>query len=156
MPTFREYKSTRPNREMYDTISFSHISFGTIYLVADQQKVMVFEGQEYQPVRMEVVSSQQSDTPVITATVKFSRLAQDFKQKLKLWRGASRVSPITCTYKRYDSIDTNTPLKPWTLYVSSVSMDDTDVTVSVTIKNPMNNNIALLYNVDEFPGLINV
>ncbi len=156
MPTFREYKSTRPSRAMYDTISFSHISFGTIYLVADQQKVMVFEGQEYQPVRMEVVSSQQSDTPVITATVKFSRLAQDFKQKLKLWRGASRVSPITCTYKRYDSIDTNTPLKPWTLYVSSVSMDDTDVTVSVTIKNPMNNNIALLYNVDEFPGLINV
>lgn len=156
MPTFREYKSTRPSRAMYDTITFSHPSFGAIYLVADQQNVMVFEGQEYYPVRMEVVQSQQSDTPVITATVKFSRLAQDFKQKLKLWRGSSRVSPITCTYKRYDSIDMNTPLKPWTLYVSSVSMDDADVTVSVTIKNPMNNNIALLYNVDDFPGLINV
>jgi len=140
---------------MYDTISFSHTSFGNIYLVADQQKVMVFEGREYQPVRMDVVQSQQSDTPVITATVKFSRLAQDFKQKLKLWRGSSRVSPITCTYKRYDAIDPNTPLKPWMLYVSSVSMDDTDVTVSVTIKNPMNNNISVIYTADEFPGLVN-
>ena len=118
--------------------------------------MMIFEGQEFQPGRMEVAQSQQSNTPVINATVKFSRLAQDFKQKLKLWRGASRVSPITCTYKRYDSLDPNTPLKPWTLYVSSVAMDDADVTVSVTIKNPMNNNIAILYNVDEFPGLINV
>lgn len=156
MPSFREYKSTRPARIMYDTVTFYHESFGYIYLVADQQKIMTFEGQQFQPVRMEVVSSQQSNTPVINATVKFSRLAQDFKQKLKLWRGASRVSPITCTYKRYDSLDLNAPLKPWTLYVSSVSMDDADVTVAVTVKNPMNNNIALLYNVDEFPGLVNV
>lgn len=153
---FREFKSTMPNRVMYDTITFYHPSFGEINLVKDQLKEMVFEGKAFKPARMEVNGSQQSSTPVINATVKFSRLAQDFKQALKLWRGSSRITPITCTYKRYDSADINTPLKPWTLYVQSVSMDDADVTVSVTIKNPMNNNISILYNIAEFPGLVDV
>lgn len=155
MPSLREFKAVMPYRILYDTITFYHESFGYIYLVANQQKPVIFEGQLFTPVRMDVVPSQQSNTPVITATVKFSRLAQDFKQKLKLWRGGSRVSPIICTYKRYDEADKNTPLKPWTLYVSSVSMDEADVTVSVTIKNPMNNNISVIYTTDEFPGLVN-
>lgn len=155
MTTFREFKSTRPNRVLYDTITFSHSSFGNIRLVANQVFEKVFEGVSYLPCRMDVSQSQQSNTPVINASVKFSRLAQDFKQQLKLWRLGNRIEPIICTYKRYDSIDMNTPLKPWTLYVSAVSMDDADVTVSVTIKNPMNNNIGILYNVTDFPGLIN-
>lgn len=155
MTTFREFKSTRPNRVLYDTITFTHSSFGNIRLVANQVFEKVFEGVSYQPCRMDVSQSQQSNTPVINASVKFSRLAQDFKQQLKLWRLGNRIEPIICTYKRYDSIDMNTPLKPWTLYVSAVSMDDADVTVSVTIKNPMNNNIGILYNVTDFPGLIN-
>jgi len=49
----------------------------------------------------------------------------------------------------------NTPLKPWTLFVSDISLDANDVTVSLTIKNPLNANIGLLYNAEEFPGLQN-
>lgn len=155
MATLREFKSTRPNRVLYDTITFEHSSFGSIRLVANQIFEKTFEGVVYKPCRMDVGQSQQSNTPVINASVKFSRLAQDFKQQLKQWRLGNRIEPIICTYKRYDSIDMNTPLKPWTLYVSAVSMDDTDVTVTVTIKNPMNNNIGILYTITEFPGLVN-
>ena len=59
------------------------------------------------------------------------------------------------TYQRFDAADMNTPLKPWTLFVSDISLDANDVTVSLTIKNPLNANIGLLYNVEEFTGLQN-
>ncbi|RKQ38407.1 hypothetical protein D8M09_17540 [Enterobacter sp. R1(2018)] len=155
MMNFREYKSRRPNRILYDTITIYSSTFGYIRLVKDQIFPKTFAGQIYQPCRMEIVESQQSSTPVISSTVKFSRLASEFKQQLKQWKAFSRIEPIQFTYQRFDSADVNTPLKPWTLYVSDLTMDANDVTVSLTIKNPLNANIGLLYNVEEFPGLQN-
>jgi hypothetical protein len=155
MPTLREFQSQRPNRILYDTMTFYHSTFGYIRLVNRQIYPKTFAGQVYTPCRMEVSESQQSNTPVINATVKFGRLAQDFKQQLKLWRAYSRITPISATYQRFDAADMNTPLKPWTLYVKDVSMDESDVTCSLTLQNPLNNNIAFLYNTSEFPGLAN-
>lgn len=155
MPTLREYKSRRPNRILYDTMTFTSSVFGTIRLVDKQIFPKTFAGQIYTPCRMEVIESQQSSTPVIDSTVKFGRLAQDFKQQLKLWRGADRITPISATYQRFDAADMNTPLKPWTLYVSDISMDADDVTCSLTLKNPLNNNVGILYTIEEFPGLQN-
>jgi len=155
MPTLREFQSQRPNRILYDTMTFYHSTFGYIRLVNRQIYPKTFAGQIYTPCRMEVSESQQSSTPVINATVKFGRLAQDFKQQLKLWRTYSRITPISATYQRFDAADMNTPLKPWTLYVKDVSMDESDVTCSLTLQNPLNNNIAFLYNTTDFPGLAN-
>lgn len=155
MPTFREYKSQRPNRILYETITFYHSTFGYVRLVNMQVYPKTFAGQIYTPCRMEISESQQSSTPVINSTIKFSRLAQDFKKQLKLWRSYSRVTPISATYQRFDAADMNTPLKPWTLYVKDVSMDASDVTCTLTLQNPINNNIAFLYNTNEFPGLKN-
>ena len=155
MPTLREYRSQRPNRILYETMTFYSPSFGYVRLVNKQVFAKTFAGQVYTPCRMEVTESQQSSTPVIDCSVKFSRLAQDFKQKLKLWKGATRVTPISATMQRFDAADMNTPLKPWTLYVNDVSMDQSDVTVTLTLKNPLNNNIGRLYTPEEFPGLQN-
>lgn len=155
MPTFREFKAQRPNRVLYDTMTFYHPTFGSVRLVNRQIFPKTFAGQVYTPCRMEVSESQQSNTPVINATAKFSRLATEFKQQLKLWRTYSRIVPITATYQRFDAADMNTPLKPWTLYVKDVSMDDADVTCTLSLQNPINNNIAFLYNTTEFPGLAN-
>lgn len=155
MPTLREFQSQRPNRILYDTMTFYHSTFGYIRLVNRQIYPKTFAGQVYTPCRMEVSESQQSNTPVINATVKFGRLAQDIKQQLKLWRAYSRITPISATYQRFDAADMNTPLKPWTLYVKDVSMDESDVTCSLTLQNPLNNNIAFLYNTTDFPGLAN-
>lgn len=155
MATFREIKSRRPNRILYDTITISSDTFGDIRLVKDQIFPKVFAGKQYQPCRMEVVESQQSSTPVISSTVKFGRMASDFKQALKQWKGFARITPISVTYQRFDAADMNTPLKPWKLYVSDTSLDQNDVTLSVTIKNPLNANVGVPYNVEEFPGLQN-
>ncbi|WP_421412545.1 DUF1833 family protein [Serratia plymuthica] len=155
MPTLREFQSQRPNRILYDTMTFYHSTFGYIRLVNRQIYPKTFAGQVYTPCRMEVSESQQSNTPVINSTAKFGRLAQDFKQQLKLWKGYSRITPISATYQRFDAADMNTPLKPWTLYMKDVSMDESDVTCSLTLQNPLNNNIAFLYNTTDFPGLAN-
>lgn len=155
MPTLREYRSQRPNRVLYETLTFFNASFGHVRLVNKQVFPKTFAGEIYTPCRMEVTESQQSSTPVIDCSIKFSRLAQDFKQKLKFWNGAARITPISATFQRFDAADLNTPLKPWTLYVNDVSMDQSDVTVTLTLKNPLNNNVGLLYTPEEFPGLQN-
>ncbi|HEI9848879.1 TPA: DUF1833 family protein [Serratia marcescens] len=155
MPTLREFQSQRPNRILYDTMTFHHSTFGYIRLVNRQIYPKTFAGEVYTPCRMEVSESQQSNTPVINSTAKFGRLAQDFKQQLKLWKGYSRITPISATYQRFDASDMNTPLKPWTLYVKDTSMNESDVTCSLTLQNPLNNNIAFLYNTTDFPGLAN-
>lgn len=155
MPTLREFQSQRPNRILYDTMTFYHSTFGYIRLVNRQIYPKTFAGQVYTPCRMEVSESQQSNTPVINSSAKFGRLAQDFKQQLKQWKGYSRITPISATYQRFDAADMNTALKPWTLYMKDVSMDESDVTCSLTLQNPLNNNIAFLYNTTEFPGLAN-
>jgi hypothetical protein len=136
-------------------MTFYHSTFGYIRLVNRQIYPKTFAGQVYTPCRMEVSESQQSNTPVINSSAKFGRLAQDFKQQLKQWKGYSRITPISATYQRFDAADMNTPLKPWTLYMKDVSMDESDVTCSLTLQNPLNNNIAFLYNTTEFPGLAN-
>lgn len=156
MATLKDFQVKRPNRPMYETMTIYHPTIGTLRLLANQIFAQTFEGITYNPVRMEVSESQQSDTPVIDANVKFGRLAFDFKQALKQWRAFSRQDPITATYKRYDSADKNTPLKPWTLYVKSVAMDADDVTMVLSLKNPLTNNIAVLYDTETFPGLQDV
>ncbi len=155
MPTYREFKAQRPNRIMYETIEFYHSTFGYVRLVRDQVFPKTLGGVEYLPCRFELTESQQSNTPVIDSTLKFSQLATDFKQHLKKWRGNSRIDPITCTIRRFDSIDIKTAVASWTLYVSDCSMDGTDVNVSLSMTNPLNRNIAHIYDPAEWPGLVN-
>ena len=155
MPTLREFQSRRPNRILYETITFYSPVFGYIRLVNNQIFPKTLGGQVYTPCRMELTESQQSNTPILDSTVKFCRLAQDFKQQLKQWKAYSRITPISATYQQFDAADMSTAIKSWTLYISDCSMDDKDVTCSLTRVNPLNRNVGRLYTVEEYPGLQN-
>lgn len=152
MPTLREFQSQRPNRILYETITFYSPVFGYVRLVNNQIFPKTLGGHVYTPCRMELTESQQNNTPILDSTVKFSRLAQDFKQKLKQWKAFVRITPISATYQLCDAADMGTAIKSWTLYVSDCSMDDKDVTCPLTRINPLNRNVGRLYTVEEFPG----
>ncbi|MBM7346228.1 hypothetical protein [Pantoea coffeiphila] len=154
MPTLREIRAQRPNRIQYETITFYHSTFGYVRLVNNQIFSKQLAGTTFEPCRFELTESQQSNTPVIDSTLKFSRLASDFKQKLKAWRGYSRITPITATSALYDA-DQITLLKSWVLYVSDCNLDESDVNVSLSMTNPLNKNVGLLYDPAEWPGLVN-
>lgn len=155
MPTLREFQSQRPNRILYETITFYNEKFGYVRLVNNQIFPKTLGGQVFTPCRMEIKKSQQSSTPVSDSTIKFSRLAQDFKQKLKLWKAHARITPISATYQQFDAADMSTAINSWTLYVDDCSMDDMDVTCILTRVNPLNRNVGRLYTVEEYPGLQN-
>ncbi|WP_273968137.1 hypothetical protein [Enterobacter cancerogenus] len=153
MPTFRAYKQQRPTRGLYDTITFYHPSFGYVRLVDKQFFPKTLGGQTYTPARFEIEESQQSGTPVIDATVKLGRLSSDIKTLMKKWKGVSRLSPITATRQIFDSGDTSAPMKNWTLFVKTVDVDSDAASVTLSITNPLNNNIGRLYDPVEYTGL---
>ncbi|HCH7937319.1 TPA: DUF1833 family protein [Providencia rettgeri] len=149
----REYRAQRPMRTFYETIQFYHPSFGNIHLVSLQIEPKVLGGVEYQPCNFELAESQQSKTPIIDASVKFSRVAQDFKQQLKMWRSYMRMAPIVATPRLFDSADTDNPISEWSLYVKDCSLDAESVTVTLSMNNPLNKNVGQIYTMEEFTGL---
>jgi len=153
MPTFRAYKQQRPTRGLYDTITFYHPSFGYVRLVDKQFFAKVLGGQTYTPARFEIEESQQSGTPVIDATVKLGRLSADVKELMKKWKGAARLTAITATRQIFDSADVLAPIKSWQLYVKTVDIDPDSVSVTLSMTNPLNNNIGRLYDPVEYTGL---
>lgn len=153
MPSYREYRQQRPTRGLYDTITFYHPSFGYVRLVNKQFFPKTLGGQVYTPARFEIEESQQSGTPVIDATVKLGRLSADVKSLMKKWKGAVRLTAITATRQIFDSIDVTAPTKSWQLYVKTVDIDPDSASLTLSMTNPLNNNIGRLYDPVEYTGL---
>lgn len=153
MTTFRAYKQQRPMRGLYDTLTFYHPTFGYVRLVDKQFFSKTLGGQTYTPARFEIEESQQSGTPVIDATVKLGRLSTNIKALMTKWRGADRLKAITATRQVFDSGDVTAPIKSWELYVKTVDIEADAASVSLSVTNPLNNNIGRLYDPEEYTGL---
>ena len=153
MPSFRQYKQQRPTRGLYDTITFYHPSFGYFRLVDNKFFLKSLSGKTYTPASFEIEESQQSGTPVIDATVKLGRLSSDIITLMKQWKGAARLTAITATRQIFDSGDMSVPIKSWQLYVKTVDIDADAASVTLSVTNPLNNNIGKLYDPSEYTGL---
>lgn len=113
----------------------------------------VLGGQTFTPARFEIEESQQSGTPVIDATVKLGRLSSDIKTLMKQWKGSDRLTSITAMRQFFDSGDVSAPIKSWKLYVKTVDIDADAASVTLSVTNPLNNNIGRPYDPTEYTGL---
>nr|WP_318382382.1 hypothetical protein [uncultured Enterobacter sp.] len=156
MPTLREWKERRPASDLKQTVTFSHSSFGTDRLVNNLFQPATFAGNLYQPARFEIIEPAQDGTTTINATITFAALSQDIKQRLKLWRGASRMEPINFRYDIWESIGDAVPLKTYSMYVRDASAAAENVSVTAGMTNPLSVAYPLIYTVKEYPGLSNV
>ena len=154
MTTLRELRSRASNRILYETFEFNHPSFGFVRLVNNQMFEKTLGGMVFQPSAFKVDESQQSKTPIIAASISFGRVGPEFKDKLKIWRGSSRLSPINAIYRIFDSYDGQL-LKTWSLHVASVAIDKKNVSCDITVTNPLNSNVSLIYTTTEWTGLTN-
>lgn len=156
MPTLREWKERRPASDLKQTVVFSHSAFGTERLVNNLFQPAQFGNEEYQPTRFDFTEPAQDGTTTLSATMTFAALAQDIKQRLKSWRGAARMEPITFRYGIWGNIGDAEPLKTYSLYVSEVAAAPENVTVTVGMTNPLTVATKVIYTVDLYPGLSNL
>ncbi|WP_454078414.1 hypothetical protein [Escherichia coli] len=63
------------------------------------------------------------------------------------------VTAITATRQVFDSGDVSAPIKSWQLYVKTVDIDAEAASVTLSVTNPLNNNIGQLYDPSEYTGL---
>lgn len=75
------------------------------------------------------------------------------KALMKQWKGAARLTAITATRQIFDSGDVSAPIKSWQLYVKTVDIDADSASVTLSVTNPLNNNIGRLYDPVEYTGL---
>lgn len=156
MPTLREWKERRPASDLKQTVTFSHPSFGTDRLVNNLFQPAIFDGNTYQPARFEISEPAQDGSTTINATITLAALSQDIKQRLKLWRGAYRMQPITFRFDIWEQVGDSAPLKTYSMYVKDVSAAAENVSVTVGMTNPLSVAYPLIYTVNEYPGLSNV
>lgn len=154
--TLKEWKERRPASDLKQTVTFYHSSFGEERMVNNLFVPATFNGQEYQPARFNFTEPAQDGSTTINASITFAALSQDLKGRLKLWRGAARMEPITFAHNIWESIGDSVSLKTYSMYVKDVAVDAENVTVTVGVTNPLSVANPIIYTVEEYPGLSNL
>lgn len=153
MTTLREWKEKRPSYALIETLKFSHSSFGT-YLAAKNQFVNItLGGETYTPASFSTAEAAQDGTASISMTVTFLTGAESVRSILKAWRGNSRMEPITCEYAVWQKSGDTSALNDYSLFVKDVSVDATNVTITLALTNPLTLGSSIVYRVADYPGL---
>ncbi|AZS56813.1 hypothetical protein C5E18_12090 [Pectobacterium parmentieri] len=154
--TLKEWKELRPASDLKQTVTFYHSAFGYERLVNNLFIPAEFGGETYTPARFNFSEPSQDGSSTINASITFAALSQDIKSRLKVWRGAARMEPITFQYNIWESIGDIVPLKTYSMYVRDVAADAENVTVTVGVTNPLSVANPIIYTVEEYPGLSNL
>ncbi|KMK17806.1 hypothetical protein ABW09_12235 [Pluralibacter gergoviae] len=156
MPTLREWKERRPASDLKQTVEFSHSAFGVYRVVNKLFRDSEFGGNTFQPAAFSVTEPAQSGSAAISMTITFLQGAEEVRNTLKSWRGAARMEPIVCRYQIWNAVGDAEPMKTWSLYVTDVAADGSNVTVNAGKTNPMTLANHIIYTTKYYPGLITV
>ncbi len=127
MPTLREWKERRPASDIKQTIEFYHPAFGHYRVVNKLFQEATFGGNLYQPAAFDITEPSQTSTSIIMMAITFMQGAEEVRNTLKTWRGAARMTEITCKYQQWNAIGDVEPMKTWSLFVKDVAADGTVV-----------------------------
>ncbi|HCM7362396.1 TPA: DUF1833 family protein [Klebsiella aerogenes] len=156
MTTLREWKERRPASDIKQTIEFYHPAFGYYRVVNKLFQEATFGGNLYQPAAFDITEPSQTSTPIIMMTITFMQGAEEVRNTLKTWRGAARMTEITCKYQQWNAIGDVEAMKTWSLFVKDVAADGTNVTVNLGKTNPLTLANPIIYTTKNYPGLITV
>ncbi|MGR7578926.1 hypothetical protein ACU6YN_17780 [Klebsiella aerogenes] len=156
MTTLREWKERRPASDIKQTIEFYHPAFGYYRVVNKLFQEATFGGNLYQPAAFDITEPSQTSTSIIMMTITFMQGAEEVRKTLKTWRGAARMTEITCKYQQWNAISDVEPMKTWSLFVKDVVADGTNVTVNAGKTNPLTLANPIIYTTKNYPGLITV
>ncbi|HDU4096525.1 TPA: DUF1833 family protein [Klebsiella aerogenes] len=156
MTTLREWKERRPASDIKQTIEFYHPAFGYCRVVNKLFQEATFGGNQYQPAAFDITEPSQTSTSIIMMTITFMQGAEEVRNTLKTWRGAARMTEITCKYQQWNAIGDVEPMKTWSLFVKDVAADGTNVTVNAGKTNPLTLANPIIYTTKNYPGLITV
>lgn len=156
MPTLREWKERRPASDIKQTVEFYHPSFGYYRVVNNLFQSATFGGNAFEPARFSVTEPAQDGTAVIAMTITFVAASEHVRQTLKSWRGAGRMTAISCRYQQWNAIGDSVPMKSWSLFVKDVSADGNNVTINAGKTNPLTLANPIIYTTKDYPGLITV
>ncbi|MGG8032542.1 DUF1833 family protein [Klebsiella aerogenes] len=156
MTTLREWKERRPASDIKQTIEFYHPAFGYYRVVNKLFQEATFGGNQYQPAAFDITKPSQTSTSIIMMTITFMQGAEEVRKTLKTWRGAARMTEITCKYQQWNAIGDVEPMKTWSLFVKDVAADGTNVTVNAGKTNPLTLANPIIYTTKNYPGLITV
>jgi len=159
----KQFIHKRPkNVTLYETVEFNHDDFGSIYLVANQVFTKSFTvngvSTEFRPVNMTIPSSTDIRADSSAAgVIKFGRIGNDIRDKLKQITPSGRLKPIRAVIRVYQSGLTN-PTFEKHLFVADngISRDESSVAVQLSFDNPaLITQQKYFYDPSIFVGLIN-
>lgn len=154
MTTLREWKEKRPNYALLETLIFSHISFDSDYnCIKNQFQDITINSIVFSPASFSVVATAQDGTAANNLTVTFDTGAEDVRKIMKDWQGKTRMSPISAKYQIWNSANDSEALLTISLYVKDLTYDASDVTVTLSLTNPLTLGSEKIYRTKDYPGL---
>ena len=155
MTTLREWKERRPNYALLETVTISHINFPQPYrCITNKFYDTVIAGNTFKPSSFSVTEPAQDGTAALNLTLTFLMGAEEVRSIMKsYWQGAGRMSPISCLYQIWNSANDTQALLSYNLYIKDISSDATNVTLTLSLTNPLTLGSDKIYRISDYPGL---
>ena len=107
----------------------------------------------FSPLNFKAPPPDQDDTTSVNIKIDLGRVGSEVKTELKKIRGFDFFTPVEVIYRRFLSDDTSAPVKVYKLFAGEPVIKANNVSFTASDDNPSKQNVAQLYQFENFPGL---